>query len=884
VKPPQSPIRNGRAAAMLLVSVAIVAGGIGAAPAHAVSDHVIISEAYGGGGNSGATYTHDFVELYNPTATAVDLAGYSVNYYSAGGNLGNSCALSGSIQAGGYFLVQQAKGAGGTTPLPTPDITCSAAMSGSAGIVRLLAPDSSTIDLVGYGSSATQFETAPAPGTSSVTSVARAVLDDTDDNSVDFAAGDPTPRASADSGGPDPEPEPGPEAVTIAEIQGTGAESPLRGDAVTTLGLVTAAYPTGGLRGFFMQTPGSGGSSDATPGASDGIFVYGTTDVEIGSCYTVAATVSEYQDLTELTSATITSATDCDPVEATALASLPSQSESEALEGMLVAPRGTYTIANNYNLNTYGTLGLAFGDEPLYQATDVVEPGAAAEAYELANQANSIVLDDGSSWNYMQNAEAQASPLPYLSQDEPMRTGSQVTFVQPVVMDYRYGAWTYQPVGQIIGATDSDDPLATENDREAEPPSVGSDLTMASFNVLNYFTELGADEDEVKSCDYYADRNGDPVATDYCEVRGAWSPAAFDDQRAKLVNAVNSLGAGVVALSEIETSNMVSWIDRGRDYTLSEFVDELNAAGGNWAYAASPLVTPSDEDIIRTAFIYDPSIVQPTGASEILLDDAFANARYPLAQTWQVADSPTSFTTIANHFKSKSSGEDDGTGQGLSNASRVAQAQALVDWVAGEGSGSADEAIFLMGDFNSYSRESPVQVIESAGFTDVIGQFDPGSSTYQYSGRLGSLDHVFANEQALALVSGAGVWDINADESIAMQYSRRNYNVVDFYTTSPFASSDHDPVVVGLDVGDDQTGDQTPGGEQLSGGTPDGATPDGTTDAGDVTTPTASQTPVAQRPGKLPSTGAAGTAMALIGLVVAALTATVAIRMVVRVR
>lgn len=108
--------------------------------------------------------------------------------------------------------------------------------------------------------------------------------------------------------------------------------------------------------------------------------------------------------------------------------------------------------------------------------------------------------------------------------------------------------------------------------------------------------------------------------------------------------------------------------------------------------------------------------------------------------------------------------------------------------------------IFLMGDFNAYSKETPVSIIESAGFTELEKKYEPTSATYQFSGRLGSLDHVFANQSALSLVTGAGVWDINADESIAMQYSRRNYNVTDFYTTSQFASSDHDPVVVGLQV------------------------------------------------------------------------------------
>lgn len=350
---------------------------------------------------------------------------------------------------------------------------------------------------------------------------------------------------------------------------------------MTTTGVVTAAYPSGGLNGAYLQTPGSGGPNDATPGASDGIFVFSAAaaGLAVGACVTVTGTAKEFNGLTELDKPTITPKADCAPVLPTALTTLPvSDADKEQYEGMLVAPQGTYTITNNYALNQFGQVGLAVGDQPLYQATDVVAPGAAAAEYEAENLKKYITLDDGSSWDYMRNTTAQGSPLPYLSQEEPMRTGSQVTFAKPVILDYRF-QWNYQPTGQIVGATDADDPLTTENDREAAPPAVGGNLKLAAFNVLNYFTELGDDEDEFKNCPYYADREGDPVTTNFCEVRGAWTDAAFEDQKAKLMSAVNGLGSSVVALMEIENSAGVTWVDRDRDYTLREFVDSLNAAG-----------------------------------------------------------------------------------------------------------------------------------------------------------------------------------------------------------------------------------------------------------------------------------------------------------------
>lgn len=154
-------LRRGVAA---LAATALAVTGLTALPASAAPDgsRLIINEVYGGGGNTGATYTHDFVELYNPTSATIDVTGYTVTYYSSGGNLGNTCSLSGSVAANSHYLIQQAKGAGGTEPLPTPDAICTAPMSGTNGIVELNGP-AGIVDLVGFGS-AVRFEgTAAAP-------------------------------------------------------------------------------------------------------------------------------------------------------------------------------------------------------------------------------------------------------------------------------------------------------------------------------------------------------------------------------------------------------------------------------------------------------------------------------------------------------------------------------------------------------------------------------------------------------------------------------------------------------------------------------------------------------------------------------------------------
>ena len=147
------------------------------------ANHVVISEVYGGGGNSGSTWKNDFVELYNPTNAPISVDGWSVQYASAGGSFGNfKTYLAGVIQPKSFFLVGEAAGAGGTRDLPTPDVVGAIAMGGTAGKI-VLAKDtltvtsvtgSSVVDFVGYGSTASLFEgSGAAPTLSNTTSAER---------------------------------------------------------------------------------------------------------------------------------------------------------------------------------------------------------------------------------------------------------------------------------------------------------------------------------------------------------------------------------------------------------------------------------------------------------------------------------------------------------------------------------------------------------------------------------------------------------------------------------------------------------------------------------------------------------------------------------------
>jgi hypothetical protein len=186
---------------------------LGASPAGATSGPpVAISQAYGGGGNLGAVFTNDFVELHNMGAGTADLSGLALQYASAGGSSWSVLPLHGSIDPGGYFLVQLASSGAVGTALPQADLaTTSINIGRNAGKLALARTTSAfttfcplavsnIVDFVGYGTTATCYEgTGPAPAPSNDTGDVRAGSGcaDTDDNAADLAAAAPVPRNSA---------------------------------------------------------------------------------------------------------------------------------------------------------------------------------------------------------------------------------------------------------------------------------------------------------------------------------------------------------------------------------------------------------------------------------------------------------------------------------------------------------------------------------------------------------------------------------------------------------------------------------------------------------------------------------------------------------------
>ncbi|MEJ7720718.1 MAG: hypothetical protein WKF58_09845 [Ilumatobacteraceae bacterium] len=199
---------------------------------------------------------------------------------------------------------------------------------------------------------------------------------------------------------------------------------------------------------------------------------------------------------------------------------------------------------------------------------------------------------------------------------------------------------------------------------------------------------------------------------------------SFQRQQQKIVNAINTMDADIVSLEEIENSVKLL-TETDRDDALNDLVTALNAAAGEtrWAFAPTPpaaeLPTVAEQDVIRNAFIYDPATVELVGESDVLTGSAaFANAREPLAQAFKASGGADedAFAVIVNHFKSKGSGVDDGhrPGQRQPRPHRPG-AGPLAHSPTSSPLSRGTEAVFLTGDFNSYSKEDPIQVLDADG-------------------------------------------------------------------------------------------------------------------------------------------------------------------------
>ena len=791
--------------------------------ASSVQAQVVISQVYGGGGNSGATLKNDFIELRNNGPTAVDLTGWSVQYASSTGTTWNGRTnLSGSIPAGGFYLIQQAQGAGGTVDLPTPDATGTIAMAGTAGKVALSrsttaltgacpTADANVVDFVGFGSAANCFEGSAPTGTLSNTTAALRGGDgsiDTNNNGADFAVGAPNPR---NSGAEPPEPPDPPLALTIAQIQGNGLLSPHNGKRVVTEGIVTAIKFN---NGFFLQAA----NDDGDPATSDAVFVFTSSappaTAAVGNRVRVTGTVEEYTPssnphqlaITEIVTPTVevleTGLALPAAIELTAAELSPDALPGtlERLEGMRVSVAQSVVIAPSGGSIDEND-ALSFSDGVFHVAL----PGVARPFREAGiGVMDAITLPAGKNpprfdtnqERLMVRSRGQVGAQP-LSVD----TGAEVAGLLGV-LDYFAGTWALLP--------DVAPPPTVSGGRLPEAvndPHYDED-TVGSFTLLRLFDEVN-------------DSNGAVTLT----------PEALDKRLAKAALAICDYlkTPDILGAVEVENLRVLQLLSERIDATCAArpgyvpYLQPGNDVGGiNIGFLVSSRLTADGvarvEVLDVAQFGKETTLANPNGTTSLL------NDRPPLrlrARVHQDATSSYPLTVIVNHLRSLNDINDTlpgssgwATGGERVRVKRGAQAVYLAQLVEEMQQANPDEKIVLVGDFNAFEFND--------GYVDVMGIIrgdaapedqvltympspvttplvdgsqliaDPAQRySYSFEGNAQTLDHVLVNESLVM------------DAVLRVDHARINADFgVDNFGDATLAvrSSDHDPVRLSIRV------------------------------------------------------------------------------------
>jgi len=774
-----------------------------AAPAQAASSGVVLNEVYGGGGNSGATYKNDFIELTSRAAAATSVDGWSVQYISAGATSSwQVTSLTGSVGAGGEYLIGEAAGTGGTTDLPATQATGSISMSATAGTVALVAnstaltcktaadcaADPDIVDLIGYGTAVIDEGSADAPAASNTTSDQRTSAPDSDQNGTDFVTGAPTPGADNNgSGGGGGTPGP----LRIHDIQGSSWLSPQAGNTVTNVpGVVTGVRATGSSKGYWIQDP----TPDSDPATSEGIFVFtgSAPTVSPGDDVLVSGKVQEFYPLSSGDTVAATSNLSITEIDQTGVLT---QSAGSPLPAPVVLGPGT--VPATYAPDLGGTSIESAGIQPGRSALDFYESieGMRAEVD------NARVVGPSDSF-----AEQYITTKP--DQDRSYRGGTLLT------------AENATPSGRLeVVAANGSNPGV----------NVGDVFTGATIGPLDYSqfggyliaaTTLGTVQRD-NLAPVVATGAGETqlsVATYNVENLAPSDPASKFQALAKGIVA-NLASPDVIALEEVQDNDGAA--DDGvvaAGQTIARLTAAITAAGGP-AYDSREIDPVNDADggqpggNIRVAFLFNPArvsfidtggsgvnrsttgtqVVKSRGEPALTLSPGRID---PASPVWTASRKPLvgefSFRghdvfVIANHFDSKLGDQNaDGRFQFPAQSSAVQRAgQALVehDFISQILAIDKKADVVVVGDLNDYQFSPALSVLKTGTadgsgpptLTDLITTLPANQQyTYDFDGISEVLDHIL-------LTKGIGTY---------------TYQVVHLNSEYASQTSDHDPQVV----------------------------------------------------------------------------------------
>ncbi len=560
---------------------------------------------------------------------------------------------------------------------------------------------------------------------------------------------------------------PMPGQVTISEVQGRGATSPLLDKQVMVKGVVVGNFAKG-LQGVFVQSE----RDDGDPLTAEGLFIQyqGTAESELhkGDRVRVSGRVAELGDK----GATLTALRDSvievigrGQLEPVVISEAPAHADDwERYEGMSLRVAVPLTVTGNGSVASYGEIAASFGSR-LFQPTEIALPGAPAKAVKQDNARRLLLLDDNRTSKNPHNLWF----LPQALDDaHPLRVGSVLRGVAGV-LDQRRGQYRLQ----------LNDKLDVTQAPRPEVPTVPGDVRIASLNLLNLF-------------------NGDGRGGGFPTGRGAETAAHYAEQQSKLVAVVQALRPDIAALMEVENDGI------DKDSSLAQFVAALNAAGPIRDFRVVDAGARPGDDGIRVAMIYRSSKVKPAGRAALLRGGPFeGRSRVPMAQAFRAGGGPV-FVVTANHFKSKGCGRDDkqasgkdadqGDGQGCWNPTRVESARLLDAWLASDPTRSGSKLGLVVGDLNSHALEDPLQLLRKAGwrdaFSDARGELP---YSFNFDNQSGRLDHALLTPALAPRFRGVAEWHINADEAPVFGYE-------DDPDRDPYRASDHDPMLLGFDL------------------------------------------------------------------------------------